>query len=204
MIFEVPAKEVTTIISACPAVENIYIFPLPDSTSSNITFDMIPPGRLHCPDKRDIPFESFGHPFFRNLTHFSMEISLHEDDVNDFAAWTVLSTLPRLTHLAIFDLPPENQIFESLHALVIHYPPSNQYVGLSEEPLSQDPRFVMTSLESYREGWQRGALTGEDFWARADGFIAKRISGEIPRRSSPLNIHMLTLTMSAQAKSLIG
>ncbi|KAJ6535254.1 hypothetical protein DFH09DRAFT_1325083 [Mycena vulgaris] len=47
------------------------------------------------------------------------------------------------------------------------------------ESVARDPRFVVMSVTSYIEDWQRGALSGIDYWARADQFITKRISGEI-------------------------
>ncbi|KAJ7633934.1 hypothetical protein B0H17DRAFT_1217430 [Mycena rosella] len=49
--------------------------------------------------------------------------------------------------------------------------------------LCNEPRFVMMPLNNYIQDWQRGVLTGRDYWARADAFIAKRASGNIDRRS---------------------
>ncbi|KAJ7460262.1 hypothetical protein FB451DRAFT_1563344 [Mycena latifolia] len=37
--------------------------------------------------------------------------------------------------------------------------------------LAEDPRFVMMLLEHYTQDWQRGILTGNDYWSRADSFI---------------------------------
>jgi hypothetical protein len=53
------------------------------------------------------------------------------------------------------------------------------------EIITGDPRFVMLVLplvDSLAD-WQRGILGGLDFWARAENFIAKRISGEVNRES---------------------
>jgi len=36
--------------------------------------------------------------------------------------------------------------------------------------------------------WQKGVLTGDDYWARADQLIAKRISGVIDRESTSLQL----------------
>jgi hypothetical protein len=49
--------------------------------------------------------------------------------------------------------------------------------------LADDPRFVIMSVEAanYVEDWQHGVLTGRDYWACADAFIAQRIAGTIPR-----------------------
>jgi hypothetical protein len=49
------------------------------------------------------------------------------------------------------------------------------------EIITGDPRFVMLVLplvDSLAD-WQRGILGGSDFWARAENFIAKRMSGEV-------------------------
>ncbi|KAJ6453687.1 hypothetical protein DFH09DRAFT_1117206 [Mycena vulgaris] len=48
--------------------------------------------------------------------------------------------------------------------------------------VAADLRFAMTEVGGgYRNDWQMGALTGPDYSARADEFIAKRLSGEIAR-----------------------
>ncbi|KAJ6518227.1 hypothetical protein C8R47DRAFT_1205293 [Mycena vitilis] len=49
--------------------------------------------------------------------------------------------------------------------------------------LCNDPRFVMMSRISWTNDWLQGILRGVDDWARADLFIAKRLAGEIGRRT---------------------
>ncbi|KAJ7131272.1 hypothetical protein C8R44DRAFT_871785 [Mycena epipterygia] len=79
-----------------------------------------------------------------------------------------------------------------LRALVLlHTPPAHLSAELAI--FSEDPRFVMMQLEYYEEDWQAGILTGDDYWVRADDFIAKRIAREIERESS---IRMFPYTCS--------
>ncbi|KAJ7176318.1 hypothetical protein C8R43DRAFT_557147 [Mycena crocata] len=53
--------------------------------------------------------------------------------------------------------------------------------------LPDDPRFLMLlhhqqySYACQSKDWRRGVLDGLDYWERAEQFIAKRMSGEIPR-----------------------
>jgi hypothetical protein len=68
--------------------------------------------------------------------------------------------------------------FGSLRALLFlgHQPTA---LSVDLEVLAADPRFVITPVRYYFKDWQMDALTGRDYWARADEFIAKRQSGEI-------------------------
>ncbi|KAJ7480301.1 hypothetical protein B0H11DRAFT_1916041 [Mycena galericulata] len=45
--------------------------------------------------------------------------------------------------------------------------------------LAKDPHFVQMACSHYIKDWQMGALTGVDYWSRAEEFIAKRRSGKI-------------------------
>ncbi|KAJ7447971.1 hypothetical protein FB451DRAFT_1411530 [Mycena latifolia] len=81
-----------------------------------------------------------------NLTHFAL--LQRGRNLNDgqytSVVWPNLAALPRLTHLAIFGFPPGNQIFESLHALVVLYPATSiSSAPLPPQVLARDPRIVM-------------------------------------------------------------
>jgi hypothetical protein len=101
-----------------------------------------------------------------------------------------LAAFPSLTHLAFNELERLPlcvnllQASQSLRAvIVLEITPEP---GPSElEILAADPRFVMMYVHPYNfvDDWWTGVLTGEDYWARADAFIAKRKSGEIDRES---------------------
>ncbi|KAJ7495503.1 hypothetical protein FB451DRAFT_1387524 [Mycena latifolia] len=111
--------------------------------------------------------------------------ALNNDD--DPAQWTSVTGLIHLSHLSLDNnkllniCPHLLNACKSLCALVILHP------SPAPPTLVKDPRFVVMSLKNYTRDWQRGILTGDDYWSRADAFIAKRISGEIDRRTFFLN-----------------
>lgn len=92
------------------------------------------------------------------------------DDINHTYHWAGLASLPRLTHLA-FDNVTVNwcqQLLDScksLRVLVFLRRPS--LLERTGPPVIEDPRFLMMPLGDYLRDWQRGVLTGLDFWMRA-------------------------------------
>ncbi|KAJ6518246.1 hypothetical protein C8R47DRAFT_9392 [Mycena vitilis] len=102
------------------------------------------------------------------------------------ARWNLLASLPNLTHLALHglhQLPMCSHLLsvcEFLTALVVlsHAHPGSEALDLIP---SNDPRFVVLSVNFWPHEWPSGVLRGIDFWSRADVFIAQRISGEIER-----------------------
>jgi hypothetical protein len=185
-----PKSLVNTYLSLFPGVENLWILPYLDNAPAP-TIEILPLKHLYCHLDdlyRLIPFESFGHPLFTNIMHLELFSGFHQHRIKqeNSTEWTGLGALPHLTHLALNNtglIPlcvPILETYESLRALLIlgilpkRLPPD-------VDILAADPRFVMTPVDDYLKDWQRGALTGRDYWARADAFIAKRISGEIGR-----------------------
>ncbi|KAJ7182411.1 hypothetical protein C8R43DRAFT_967178 [Mycena crocata] len=125
---------------------------------------------------------------FVNISH----LELFEFEVLEYAegvTYTALAALPRLTHLSFIDchsVPPFcAQLLDTCQGLCALVLPNI----LEGEVVSDivDPRFVAMSLGDYAADWQRGILLGDDYWARADTFIAKRISRELPRDAFYLN-----------------
>jgi hypothetical protein len=126
---------------------------------------------------------------FARITHLELfgSFNQHPEKLEDSTDWTGLAALPHLTHLALnytAMIPLCVSIlanYKSLRALLILTmtlpTDSSSELGI----LAADPRFVMTPVDDYIADWQSGALTGRDYWARADAFIAKRLSGEIDR-----------------------
>jgi hypothetical protein len=61
--------------------------------------------------------------------------------------------------------------------------------------LTENPRFGMMELDRYTADWQQEILVGCDYWARADAFIAKRLSGEVERSGYALSsIYSFSMT----------
>ncbi|KAJ7430596.1 hypothetical protein FB451DRAFT_1495825 [Mycena latifolia] len=130
------------------------------------------------------PFESFSHPLFSYLTHLELFSGLTNDD-DDLAARSssTITGLSHLTHLS-FDTTAILAICahlltgcRSLRALIILRPPP-RYEVTELHTLPEDPRFVMMLLEHYIQDWQRGILTGNDYWSSADSFIEVGYPGQ--------------------------
>jgi hypothetical protein len=192
LLDDIPLSLAKTYLSLFPGVENFWILPSDTFDFPRPALEILPLKHLYC-DLEDlyriIPFESFCHPMFINITHLELfdGFNQHSEQPEHRTDWTSLGALPHLTHLALDneDLIPICvsilETYKSLRALLaLTFLPENPPSEL--EILAADPRFVMTPVTDYLEDWQRGALTGMDYWARADAFIAKRISGEIDRK----------------------
>ncbi|KAJ7112717.1 hypothetical protein C8R44DRAFT_741789 [Mycena epipterygia] len=129
----------------------------------------------------DTSFEPFHHPSFRQITHLELFAGVG-------GHWTRLVELPQLTHLALNtkrEIPVCSLILatlKSLRALLILCPPP-PHLRHELAILAKDSRFAMMQFSNYAEDWHTGILTGVDYWARADQFIAKRMSGEIDCRT---------------------
>ncbi|KAF7334674.1 hypothetical protein MVEN_02297900 [Mycena venus] len=189
-----------TIIRLCPRIENLFMLPNRDLHSSVVPippgFDDLPLKRLHCDLDRVFDLAStltlVTHPSLLHLTHLELADGLdREGDSDDeaLARWKMLADLPRLSHLALNISRNDLHVCvhllivcKSLRALIIlRHPPPGESAEMDD--LADNPRFVMAPLENYIADWQRGVLYGNDFWARADELIAKRLSGEVDRRN---------------------
>ncbi|KAJ7025834.1 hypothetical protein C8F04DRAFT_1238935 [Mycena alexandri] len=114
-------------------------------------------------------------PFTRNLRLKRLHCGLTEL----FTSKEVDFTHPlfaNITHLELIDSPEqfdqENGHSEHISPIAVHQ---------DNTKLMKDPRFVVMQCEEFEKDWQMGAHTGEDYWARADAFVAKRRSGDVGR-----------------------
>ncbi|KAF7336822.1 hypothetical protein MVEN_02118100 [Mycena venus] len=124
----------------------------------------------------------FTHPNFSRLTHLEVFDLLREATAHK---WAGLVALPQLTHLSFKScsqiFPVFRRILEtsgSLQILVIltNIRPSD-IQGAKENELLQDPRFVVMVPLYHQWDWQLGVHLGQDYWARAEHFVAQRKSG---------------------------
>ncbi|KAJ6574571.1 hypothetical protein B0H19DRAFT_1124825 [Mycena capillaripes] len=168
------------VLDACSNVENFW---LSAQTSATVLRLNMPLKRLHCslkalfgPDQIDFS------RLFTSITH--LEIFDVPTNIED-EVWSALTRLPHLTHLAFNNddyLPlclTLLQTWEALQALVVLVYDRDGGLPEVDDDLAQHPRFVLMVCQWYLEDWMRGAHTGDDYWSRADNFIAKRKSGEI-------------------------
>ncbi|KAJ7662783.1 hypothetical protein DFH06DRAFT_1296356 [Mycena polygramma] len=182
-------ENMTTLMHSYPNMENLYLmfhggFPTVAHGGFNSLKQLYASPRIFLAVVH--PANSAG---FANLTHLElfppMTPSRDEPSSEILARWTVLGKLPKLTHLALpsMDIPGICSMVlsdcKSLRALIVFKIQPGPSPTMDR--LSNDPRFMMMMVQNYTADWQQGVLTGDDYWARADAFIAKRKTGEIDR-----------------------
>ncbi|KAJ7321870.1 hypothetical protein DFH08DRAFT_1030489 [Mycena albidolilacea] len=124
-------------------------------------------------------------------------------DFPDYASWEEwkgLALIPNLTHLA-FLMQKSFAIFQgaldtcpALQVLVYLY--SRVYEAIDLQKLAQDTRFVCMRVSPFALDWQIGAWGRDDFWARAERFIAQRVSGQVDRETFPFEtLVILSITV---------
>ncbi|KAJ7038401.1 hypothetical protein C8F04DRAFT_1392953 [Mycena alexandri] len=132
-------------------------------------------------DKKD-----FGQSMFTFVTHLALWEIAGEPD-RDIPVWlSFLAMFPSLTHLMIssFKTTLVPHILASSKMLEVLVKDSS----LSGEELDNvDDRYVTIELRSIVEQWVMGARGGNNFWARAEAFIAKKRCREIQPGSSLLS-----------------
>ncbi|KAJ7751748.1 hypothetical protein DFH07DRAFT_774650 [Mycena maculata] len=143
--------------------------------------------RLYCGISTDI-FESvaqvdFSHALFSHITHLELFDQL---DVDDTDIWSNLALIPHLTHLALncLSVSLALTLLETCNLLRVLVFMRSSFDDDDESELgklARDSRFVQTDCAEFIKDWQMGALTGIDYWSRAEDFIMKRMSGEVDR-----------------------
>ncbi|KAJ6535536.1 hypothetical protein B0H19DRAFT_1183705 [Mycena capillaripes] len=122
---------------------------------------------------------------FRTVTHLELlDLTDMEDGPGICAR---LALLPHLTHLAINNTMHNVVSHAGLRADIrlqcIVFLGSDWDAMANNSPLLDDPRFVFLSqTKDYRCDWMSGVKDAEDFWVRADGFIARRRRGDVDRK----------------------
>ncbi|KAJ6512987.1 hypothetical protein C8R45DRAFT_331212 [Mycena sanguinolenta] len=182
--------DIKTILSACCGVVDLVVHGgfLPDSHS-------LPLRRLsislwHIFEYKSIDFLApppsvdFTQPNFSHLTHLDMRDYFQVDSEADNMAG--LATLPQLTHLS-FNVSRIFRVFyriltssASLQILLLFTPHrvTSRTLGAEENlDLLQDVRFVVMYRRNMHRAWQMGAHTGQDRWAQAEDFVARRRLG---------------------------
>ncbi|KAJ7230841.1 hypothetical protein B0H12DRAFT_1328396 [Mycena haematopus] len=184
---DVPFIHLEPILSRCSAVQNLALY---GGDSSVLPFLSAMPLRRLYTALEDYLFPSvaidFTHPPFSRITHLQLTDSLVRAQWEE---WRVLAIIPNLTHLA-FLLDKSLSIFQNtltacprLQVLIYLHTPGQDKPGIGLESLAHDTRFVCLPAPAYLADWQIGARGGDDFWVRAEKFIAQRNCGEIDRET---------------------
>ncbi|KAJ7620105.1 hypothetical protein FB45DRAFT_929482 [Roridomyces roridus] len=170
------------LLSNCLSVHDLWLL-----TNLGTSLDLVGALRLkrlhyHITDIFQNNTVDFTHSLFLQITH--LEIFDSPRDLPD-GSWSNLALIPNLTHLAFNDdgflplLPSVLRACASLRVLALVMPSSSPVrVQISDE-LTQDMRFVWMACDEYIRDWHQGALTGEDYWARAEAFIDRRRRGDL-------------------------
>lgn len=134
-----------------------------------------------------LPRVDLTHQFFGQITHLGL--CDYPCEIVDSEFWSGLPLIPNLTHFSL-----DSAWLDAFPAVLRTCPSLRVLVGIGlpmyEGPppglgtLPNDPRFVMMDLDSEDSDWQIGTRTGNDYWARAENFIAKRKAGIIDRELS--------------------
>ncbi|KAJ7876507.1 hypothetical protein B0H14DRAFT_2714090 [Mycena olivaceomarginata] len=172
------------ILAVCTGVENLWLPGLENNRKLIPLLAALPIKQLYASCYRILRTLPPTHRVFSRLTHLELEDLLPVSVDCNFLAGAV-SLLPRLTHLSfnysglILTCPRILESCATLRVLVC----LNSYVmrvyDLDELGLTRDVRFVVMHVRGYVEDWYTGTQSGEDYWSRAEIFIAKRRTEEI-------------------------
>ncbi|KAJ7112022.1 hypothetical protein C8R43DRAFT_1242832 [Mycena crocata] len=181
------------LLNTCSKVRNLFI-------ADDVALEDFPPvsslrlKELHCDltflfiGEKDIDFR---HGLFAHITH--LRLYDYFTSTCDQDLWSGLTLIPHLSHLAVEFCDPVPflsrllKTCKSLRVLLL----SDFYVPEPSifAPLANDCRFVLMLL-GLEQDWQTGIQTGIDVWARAEAFIARRRSGEVPVSNSSFSSSM--------------
>ncbi|KAJ7463981.1 hypothetical protein FB451DRAFT_1370402 [Mycena latifolia] len=173
------------LLEHCPGIINLFL----DVT---FTSDLLPALSIMRLQKLaiSVPFPSslrLDHSLFLSVTHLDIYAD-DLDNVGNWDEWSPLASLPVLTHLCLSD-QMSNVILPQVVAdcskllvvlILVDFSMAEEF---SNALTVTDPRLVVTSVVDYVADWERGAWGGDDMWARADEFLARKRLNEIPSTS---------------------
>lgn len=141
------------------------------------------------------------HSMFRNITH----LEIFDSYFDDVSMWTRVSLVPHLTHLAfnfpdiLIACPGILQACPKLQYLVFLPTPALSDITTHAkqcELLREDIRFVAMMCRQFEADWKMGAYSGEDYWARAEAFVAAKRAGTIDRKLFSLRVSAGLMTQA--------
>ncbi|KAJ7795436.1 hypothetical protein B0H13DRAFT_2511350 [Mycena leptocephala] len=180
------------ILSTCSGVENLSIAGIRQRTALPALTGLALK-RLYCnleglfgsQEKID-----FTHGPFAHLTHLDL-FYLGTNLPNTLSG---LALIPHLSHLSFQDDDYRSrpsapltllQTCSALRVLVSLILRKGDHERIDDTNILAYPRFVRMARPPYAAGWQIGVHKGDDYWGRAEVFIARRISGEVDLSQSP-------------------
>ncbi|KAJ7776169.1 hypothetical protein B0H16DRAFT_1879574 [Mycena metata] len=184
-----PVQEAPKILLNCSSVHNLFLGGVVTPDILDILDRMrvrkmsitLPLPLLRWPE------QALTRPAFRHVTHLDMY--QEENEHSSWVDWSSLASLPALTHLCL----SETMASDILHEVLAECPRLvimvtawwndgvEDVTSFAETFTNTDPRVVLMAVPSYSEDWKIGAEGGDDFWARADTFVARKRRGEVEK-----------------------
>ncbi|KAK7058008.1 hypothetical protein R3P38DRAFT_1191526 [Favolaschia claudopus] len=137
---------------------------------------------------------TLSRPMLRSVTHLELFNSTNHPLVAPAAweAWSGLTLLPTLTHLCLSDDLSKlllDLVIEHCNSLQLilaafwdpELRPTESAMQYAEGLTTTDPRVVVMNMTHFTSDWERAAWGGEDFWVRAERFVARKRKGDIER-----------------------
>ncbi|KAJ6529828.1 hypothetical protein B0H19DRAFT_529967 [Mycena capillaripes] len=180
-------SEVEAILIACDCVTNLYVyFPSGRLLAALSTFRCL--RRLVIEVEELLALSAIDNASaLATVTHLQL-LATHNrfnstEDPDAHGLTASLALIPHLTHISFVSVPPRNGFYVTLCAnariqcIVC-------FITTGEDPedartLADESRFVCIQYGIRREDWVRGTDGGQDYWARAEEFIAARRAGKI-------------------------
>ncbi|KAJ7748368.1 hypothetical protein B0H16DRAFT_1849220 [Mycena metata] len=129
----------------------------------------------------------FTHPMFAHITHLDVqELNFEEPpESSQPARWSGWSHLTSLTHISFWnyhDRPLFEEIVAScpkLQVLIVVVASEQMTDNSVFAECAHDPRFILLVVKDFLDDWGADATGGENYWTRADNFLAERRSARI-------------------------
>ncbi|KAJ7849619.1 hypothetical protein B0H13DRAFT_1644930 [Mycena leptocephala] len=188
----VPIAEILPALAACSATINLALFDVSCVEGDAALLELLgafPLKRLSARENYWLGPGGwdFGHPLFAHITHLDLPGNLD----HQWAKWSPLALIPRLTHLSFsenFLSRSSPSIFSAIlgHckslqvlAIVFPYPAMLKYIVMSIDlqPSSFDPRVVL-AVPDRQADWETGARGGDDYWIAAERLVEKQRAGD--------------------------
>ncbi|KAJ7916992.1 hypothetical protein B0H13DRAFT_2322774 [Mycena leptocephala] len=189
----VPIAEILEALAACNATINLALFDISYVKGDAALLDLLGAFSLQRLSARYLywlnpnsPEWDFAHPLFAQITH----LDLPGNHSKQWANWSPLASIPRLTHLSFSeDFLSGSSLFnvilehcKSLQVLAMLFAdlPMYKYTALllRDEYPDFDPRVVFLLVRDRQTDWETGARGGNDYWIAAEGLVEKHCGGD--------------------------
>ncbi|KAK7027834.1 hypothetical protein R3P38DRAFT_2940459 [Favolaschia claudopus] len=127
---------------------------------------------------------------FLTVTHLELFYEPDDEEPLSWEDWSTLASLPTLTHLCLSSdladgiFQPAVKNCQSIQVLIAGFWDSylrDDAIEFVENLVVKDSRVVVMIIPgpTFKQDWVLGARGGNDFWARAEAFLAGKRRGEI-------------------------